>query len=241
MSEEELESKQQYLRQEIIDKGYDPSDFNSFMCNIRQEENIDLNSWSLDELKSVVINYQQSQLQKEENTEEINNNNNNNNNQPENDNMSKNNTFNEGRVSTMPQPKTEEAFDLYESMFTCIKLEENELTNRDDIRIVISDPVKINPGFFYASYFQYKVTTNPLNYNVIRKLSDFHFLNQKLPLIHPVVYTPLFPVFHYGVKDDSPKKLRYIQNYMNLILENKFFRSLPIVKDFLTLELDNWN
>ena len=70
MSEEELESKQQYLRQEIIDKGYDPSDFNSFMCNIRQEENIDLNSWSLDELKSVVINYQQSQLQKEENSDQ---------------------------------------------------------------------------------------------------------------------------------------------------------------------------
>ena len=240
MSDEELESKQQYLRQEIIDKGYDPSDFNSYMCNIRQEENIDLNSWSIEELKSVVLNYQQSQTQKEEGFEELNYNNNNNN-QTENDNMSKNNTFNDGRVSIMPQPKTEEAFDLYENTFNCIKLEENELTNRDDIRIVISDPVKINPGFFYASYFQYKVTTNPLNYTVIRKLSDFHFLNQKLPLIHPVIYTPLFPVFHYGVKDDSPKKLRYIQNYMNLILENKYFRSLPIVKDFLTLELDNWN
>ena len=245
MSEEGLESKQQYLRQEIIDEGYDPSDFNTYMCNIRQEENIDLNSWTFEELKQVVYNYKHSQSQKEENEEEKKDNNNNqeeiNDQQQENDNINKNQALNEDTISALPQPKTEDAFDYYESTFKCIKLEENELTNRDDIRIVISEPVKINPGFFYASYFQYKVTTNPLNYNVIRKLSDFHFLSKKLTLIHPVIYIPLFPAFHYGVKDDSPKKLRYIQNYMNLILENKYCRSLPIVKDFLTLELNSWN
>ena len=257
MSEKDLESKQLFLRQEIIDQGYDPSDFNTYMCSIRQEENIDLNNWTFDEIKEVITNYKEllSQKENEENKENIidnnndniNNNDNTNNNENNNDNNNDNvNNGELGRIterhtSSLINPKTEEPFDNYQKIGNCKKLEPNELTERDDLRVIVSDAIKINPGFFSISYYQYKVTTNPLNYSVTRKLSDFLFLNQKLPLIHPVIYTPLFPVFHYGVKDDSPKKIRYIQNYMNLILENKYFRSLPIVYDFITLPLEEWN
>ena len=34
--------------------------------------------------------------------------------------------------------------------------------------------------------------------------------------------------------------MRYIQNYMNLLIENKFFRSLPIVYDFISLSIEDW-
>ena len=258
MSEDDLESKQLYLREEIIDQGYDPSDFNLYMCNIRQEENIDLNNWTLEELKSVVTNYKESQASKvNEIKEENNNENQNDNNENQNDNNENQNNINENNQNNNTNTNEEtnnnidsgisvinlqnaNPFDLYQKTGSCTKLEKNELTDREDLRVVISDPVKVNPGFFSLSYFQYKVTTYPLNFSTTRKLSDFLFLNEKLPLIHPVIYTPLFPVFHYGVKDDSPKKLRYIQNYMNLLMENIFFRSLPIVYDFLTLSLDDW-
>ena len=245
MSEEELQAKQLYLREEIIDKGYDPSDFNIFMCNIRQEESIDLNNWTLDELKSVVSNYKESQMAKEKEEEE-----NNNDNQQDNNNIDiindENNineelTDNTDSKSSSNNTLGNTPFEFYQQESICAKLEKNELTEREDLRIIISDPVKVNPGFFSISYFQYKLTTYPLNICVIRKLSDFLFLNEKLQLIHPVIYTPIFPVFHYGVKDDSPKKLRYIQNYMNLLLENKFFRSLQIVHDFIFLSLEDWN
>jgi len=242
MSEEDLESKQLYLREEIIDQGYDPSDFNLYMCNIRQEENIDLNNWTLEELKNVVTNYKESQASKENEVKEENNNENQND-TDENNNNNTNEEANDNIDSGFSVSNLQNAnpFDLYQKTASCTKLEKNELTDREDIRVVISDPVKVNPGFFSLSYFQYKVTTYPLNFSTTRKLSDFLFLNEKLPLIHPVIYTPLFPVFHYGVKDDSPKKLRYIQNYMNLLMENIFFRSLPIVYDFLTLSLDDWS
>ena len=243
MSEEDLESKQLYLREEIIDQGYDPSDFNLYMCNIRQEENIDLNNWTLEELKNVVTNYKESQASKENEVKEENNNENQNDTDENNNNNNTNEEENGNIDSGFSVSNLQNAnpFDLYQKTAFCTKLEKNELTDREDIRVVISDPVKVNPGFFSLSYFQYKVTTYPLNFSTTRKLSDFLFLNEKLPLIHPVIYTPLFPVFHYGVKDDSPKKLRYIQNYMNLLMENIFFRSLPIVYDFLTLSLDDWS
>ena len=247
MSEKDLERKQSYLREEIIDQGYDPSDFNLFMCNIRKEENIDLNNWTFEELQNVVINYKESQTSNEKEIEEGKGEEENNNNEIQNDDNNNNTNNNEEILenadSDISQKNFQKVnpFDLYQKKNSCKKLEKNDLTDREDLRVKVTDPVKINPGFFSLNYFQYKVTTYPLNYEVTRKLSDFIFLNEKLPLIHPVIYTPLFPIFHYGVKDDSPKKLRYITNYMNLLLENKFFRSLPIVYDFLTIPLEEWN
>ena len=60
MEEEDLHSKQQYLRREIMDQGYDPQDFNNYMCSIKQEENIDLNNWSFQEIVNVVESFNES-------------------------------------------------------------------------------------------------------------------------------------------------------------------------------------
>ena len=54
--EDDIDKKQQYLRTEILDKGYDPKEFNDYICSVRNEENIDLNNWTLEELKNVVKN-----------------------------------------------------------------------------------------------------------------------------------------------------------------------------------------
>ena len=269
--DDDLQTKQQYLRSEIIDQGYDPGEFNDYMCNIRQEENIDLNDWSLQDLKNVVQSFKES-LANRENEEENNDqreeyeqreeneqivqenqqpynedNNLNNNNTPQNQNINTNknamidtaNTIKS--IETQLNQKGNNAFDEYKKIVPCTKLENNELTYREDLYITISEPVKVNPGFFSFSYYQYTVRTNPVRFNVLRKVSDFIFLSQKLPLIHPVIYTPSLPHFAYGLKDDSPKKMRYIQNYMNLLIENKYFRTLPIVYDFLTLPQPDWN
>ena len=255
--EEDLHSKQQYLRREIMDQGYDPQDFNNFMCSIRQEESIDLNNWSIQEIVNVVESFKESlrKTDEEENQNE----------QPPspvaeqiyNEEMPQNNDIpfktgvnihTEISRNTMQSlenqinnPVNNDPFENYQKVVPCQKLEKNELTYREDLYVTITEPVKINPGFFSFSYFQYTVKTYPLNYCVLRKVSDFSFLNQKLPLIHPAMYTPSLPHFAYGLKDDSPKKILYIQNYMNLLIENRFFRTLPIVYDFLTLPQPDWN
>ena len=255
--EEDLHSKQQYLRREIMDQGYDPQDFNNYMCSIRQEESIDLNNWSIQEIVNVVESFKESlrKTDEEENQNE----------QPPspvaeqiyNEEMPQNNDIpfktgvnihteiSRNTMQTLENqinnPVNNDPFENYQKVIPCQKLEKNELTYREDLYVTITEPVKINPGFFSFSYFQYTIKTYPLNYCVLRKVSDFSFLNQKLPLIHPAMYTPSLPHFAYGLKDDSPKKILYIQNYMNLLIENRFFRTLPIVYDFLTLPQPDWN
>ena len=54
------EEKQNYLRENILDKGYDAEDFVTFMTSKKQgdeEEGVDLGNWSLNELKMVVQQY----------------------------------------------------------------------------------------------------------------------------------------------------------------------------------------
>ena len=276
---DDISKKQHYLKTKIIDEGYDPKEFNDFMCNVKNEESIDLSNWTLQEIVDVVNSFKEyskkkdveekrkkeieekqkkeieekqkkeiEEKQKKEKEKEI-----------KNKEIQKANTINTSSINTKEpeirqksnlsssqtissQPSNmNNPFTLYEKFVKCEKLEPNQITNRDDLYITISEPKKIKEGFFSKTYYQYIVKTFPVQFNVIRKLSDFYFLSQKLPLIHPVIYIPEFPSFPFGLQDDSPKKMRFIQNYMNLLIENRYLRSLPIVYDFLTLPQVDWN
>ena len=54
---ESLEEKQEYLRQEIMEQGYDGGEFSAFISSIRGEEEVDLDSWTFEDLKSVVAQF----------------------------------------------------------------------------------------------------------------------------------------------------------------------------------------
>ena len=58
--EEDIHTKQQFLRREIIDEGYDLSDFNIYIWSIRQEENVELDSRPLEQIKEVVDLYKEA-------------------------------------------------------------------------------------------------------------------------------------------------------------------------------------
>ncbi len=51
------EEKQNYLRENILDKGYEAEEFVSYLTSKKGEEGVNLNNWSLEELKSVVQEY----------------------------------------------------------------------------------------------------------------------------------------------------------------------------------------
>ena len=55
-SDSELE-KQNYLRENILNKGYEAEHFVSYLTSKKGEEGVDLSNWSLDELKNVVQEY----------------------------------------------------------------------------------------------------------------------------------------------------------------------------------------
>ena len=58
--EDEQELKQQFLREEILEKNYDPQLFIDFLISKKGETAEDINNWSLDELKLIVIEFKNS-------------------------------------------------------------------------------------------------------------------------------------------------------------------------------------
>ena len=59
--EDEQEIKQSYLRQEILEKNYDTQSFLDFLITKKGESASDINNWTIEELKTVVVEFQNSQ------------------------------------------------------------------------------------------------------------------------------------------------------------------------------------
>ena len=51
---ESLEKKQEYLRNNILEKGYNGDDFLTYLQEKKGEDGTDLNNWNLSELKDIV-------------------------------------------------------------------------------------------------------------------------------------------------------------------------------------------
>ena len=52
--EDDLSEKQAYLRENILEKGYDAEEFMKHLQNKKGESSLDLSLWNLDELKEAV-------------------------------------------------------------------------------------------------------------------------------------------------------------------------------------------
>ena len=68
--ENEQEIKQSYLRKEILEKNYDTQSFLDFLINKKGEKASDINNWTIEELKTVVIEF--TNLQNNNQTEKNN-------------------------------------------------------------------------------------------------------------------------------------------------------------------------
>ena len=51
------EQKKNYLRENILEKGYEAEDLVTYLTSKKGDEGINLSNWSLEELKSVVQEY----------------------------------------------------------------------------------------------------------------------------------------------------------------------------------------
>ncbi len=58
MKDDDLAEKQEFLNKEILEKGYEANDFVSFAKEKKGENGDDLNSWTLDELRMAVEEFQ---------------------------------------------------------------------------------------------------------------------------------------------------------------------------------------
>ena len=283
MEEKDQEEKQKYLRQNILDKGYDANQFIAFLESKKGEGASDISNWSKIDLYAVVqefiLVHSNDNINSKQNTEQqnndtnINTNNNNNinnniNTNTEQKNENNNNNDNNGKNSKILNDyeiiedksviKNEMLNDKKEKInsknfvandenfgmvipdfIVCQKAETNALNNQENLEITVTDPQKVDNGFFSKAYINFLITTNPLNFKVRRKHADFVWLRERLSVIFNFNVLPRLP--RKGkVNGDNHinKRMRNLERFLNYLLKDNLVKNSKIFYDFLTIEKD---
>ena len=122
-----------------------------------------------------------------------------------------------------------------DNIIKCHKLDKNELTDKNELVVVISSPTTIKKNKFLKTT-QYTIETNPVGFKATRCSNDFEYLYEKIHLINPKVFNPILPL----EKKDFTGNVYILNYYINTLIKSAYFRSLPIVYDFLTMPIEDW-
>ena len=228
--EGELEQKQNYLRENILEKGYNAEKFMGFLKSKKGEQGLDLNNWDKDELISAVEEFILS------------NNTNNNSNVnseeqlPEEEKNSINNK-NENQIDIDVNANNI----IQEEYITCQKIEPNELLHMKDVDIKLSFPEKVEGGLFSKSYVTYLMNTTPLGYKIRKRYSDFDWLRNILSTIYVnCVIPPLCKKNYQGRFNQAliAKRTRSIEKFMKGVLIHPIMKDSKIFYYFISIEKD---
>ena len=264
-----IEEKQTLLRTEIINKGYDGDDFLDYLSNLKEGE-IDLKNWNINELTIAVKKYQKKIDDKKENENkpeislidiEINGNEQKTKNEEKKEkekireNINGFEIINYNEISNNTQEINNAqllnsnlsiSMDLSKNPLTefylnipCNSFVPSDIANMDDLNITISNPSLVKGGFL-KSVYKYTLTTIGFNFKVERTLSDFDWLYNQLLKFYPGLIISSIPVKHFNLKDNSKKKITYIEYYINSLSHYKPIRSSQIFQDFITIPYEQF-
>ena len=156
--EDDLNEKQTFLRENILEKGYDPEEFMKLLQNKKGEIGLDLGSWTMEELREAVKEFTQENSGLEEGNE--------------------NNTAgNSPKDDGNNLPPGDEIYDLdkfskdhpegsgpKEEYGKCAITEFSQFSDKDNILVKISNPEKVSGSIFSKSFISYTVETSPFNF-----------------------------------------------------------------------------
>ena len=121
--------------------------------------------------------------------------------------------------------------------------------SKKPIQILISEPKKESEGgfFFSKAVYSYRVQCPELGSDVRRTYSDFEWLQNQLSIRYPLRLAPVFVkenmVKQLGknLKNESDenyelRKIRYLNKFINSVLDKKIFRTSPVLYEFLILD-----
>ena len=242
--DDSLQSKQAYLRENVLEMGYDADEFMAFLQLRKGDDGLDLNNWTITELISVVNDFikaknniknkneEQEADNEEENTSPNVNIENDNKNSINND-ISNNieNSINNNEPNTIYE-------DENDNIGKCLTNELTSFSNIDNIQVKLSSPKKNEGGMFQKSFISYIVTTMPFNFQTNKRYSDFAWLKKILSLIYSNCVIP--PLCKKNFTDRFTeylieKRMRSIEKFMSGILEHPLMKNSSVVKDFLSL------
>ena len=211
--------KQTYLKENIIQAGYDAEAFVKFMADQRPNgENIEV--WTYEDLIDVVqefkhqinneteIYYEDDQILYESM-------------EPVNDQQQ-----NEELDITEFEPQNQ-GFEKVSEMNKKTVVGGNVKTT-----VKITKEEKESTGMFSSDVF-YTIETNPIGFKVRRTSDNFMWLRRQMIELYPGAYVP-------PCESEKDKKI-FLQRFLNSILERRELRNLPIFEEFLSLEKQETN
>ena len=227
--EDNLEEKQNYLRENILDKGYDTNKFVDFLKNKKGDEGADVSNWTIEDLKIVVKEFISS----------INNNQNKGNSNESKPIYVPSSSNKNSKNSEGNRIKDEEFGIVIEDYINCQKSEESGLSKFDNVKIEIKSFKKVEKGIFSKNYFTYLIETSPLDLKANRRYSDFEWLKERLSVIFN---TSILPRLSKKGKIDEERKIkrrmRDLEKFLNFLLKDPLIRNSNILFDFLSLETE---
>jgi len=263
MEEVSTQDKQNYLRENILEKGYDAAQFINFLKYKKGgEEGEDISNWSMPDLENVVNEFislsssnslppevflpeqpnnqnniqNNNQIDSQINMQTNQNNQTNQINEQNNQNQSQNQIQNQNNENLLGLK--EEDFGLVIPDFIeCRKSETTELCKYHQLEITVNDPKKVDKGFFSKAYIDFAITTNPIKLTVRRQHAEFVWLRERLSVIFNTNILPRLPK-KGKVKEDPhiQKRMRNLENFLNFLAKDPLIKSSQIFYDFLSID-----
>ena len=234
---DDLASKQAYLRENVLETGYDADEFMAFLQLRKGENGLDLNNWKMNELISVVEDFIKSKnnISSSQNQEENNEFENEKNIQPDNHINDIINNDISNNINNAPKISLEEG-DSY--IGKCLANEITSFSNIENLKVKLSSPKKVEGKMFQKAFISYLVTTEPFDYITNKRYSDFVWLKKVLSLIYINCVIPPLCKKNFSDRFTEPlieKRMRSIEKFMNGILEHPLMKNSEVIKDFLSV------
>ena len=233
-----LEEKQEYIKEHIINKGYDSYLFTQFICKKNNQKDFDLNNFTIGQIQDAVKEFKNcTPLGKVVNNSSA----------PPLQKQKKKNIFqsilgirdeDENQISDSSQKKSEfdYGFKLPEKI-KCQNVEEEYLGQYDDLPIKIGFPEKVDKGFLKKSVTFFTAIAIPLGKVVKRSFEDFEWLRNKLTKMFDYNFIPSLPKVNplLGVEDEEGTT-RGLEKFMHYLSLDPIIKNSQILYDFLSIE-----
>jgi len=229
--EDDLAEKQAFLRESILEKGFDAEDFMKLLQNKKGDIGLDLASWTMDELREAVKEFTRENGDNMENTPE-----------------------NMAKIENDDTPN-DEIYDLdkfskdhpegsgpKEEYGKCAISEFSDFSNKANIVVKVSNPEKVSGGIFSKSFISYTVETKPLGFITKKRYSDFLWLRKTLSLMYSNCVIPPLCKKNYVDRFNETlinKRMRSIEKFLNGLLIHPLIKNSQILFDFLSVQKED--
>ena len=256
--------KQNLMREEIINKGYDSIKFIEYLVQCKGEGGENINNWSINDLKNAIKDfiYLSDNTKKEIKKQDESN--------PSKEEQNKDENEINVDLSAPSAPKQKNlgetilmsVIDIKNNIFSdsskqnekfnyglntptsldCRPIDNTDLGKQDEIYIKIGFPEKVDGGFFSRDTVSFTVAAIPLGFVVKRNYLDFEWLQNILLKLYHTNFIPSLPSLYSLSKENENEYyqecIRHLEKFMNYLLADPVIKSSQILYDFLCKEND---